>query len=166
MKQQSEQLSNNVPFNTEVKAAYYNILREAKAMLSTIERDELRYSLVREDKSDSVIGTIIHEFVNPMLYLRLEHHSNDRYGIHYGFEQIGMDDPLSRLTALFTRSIYRLTSKEVTAMNIEPCIHCDWGIIECSALYEHLEERGGNHQFQLIKYKAASTKRKQMKAVA
>jgi hypothetical protein len=166
MKQQLENPSDIVPFNKIVKAAYYQILKEAKAMLATIEHEELRYSLVREDKTNNAIGTIVHEFINPLLYLRLECHKNGLHGIHYGFEQIGNDPQLSNRTAFFTRSVYRLTSKELTAINIEACVHNDWCITQCSELYEYIEEQQKHHQFQLIKYKPAAMKRKQMKAVA
>lgn len=166
MKQQLHNDSTALPYNKAVQEAYFKILKETKAMLSTIPPEELRYSLVREDKPSTAIGAIIHEFINPLLYLRLEHHTNDLYGIHYGFEQIGNDQELSNRTASFTRSVYRLTAKEFTTVNIEACVKNDWCITQCSELYEYVEEQMKYHQFYLIKYRSATNRRKQMKAVA
>ena len=134
-------------------------------MLATIEHEELRYTLIREDKATTG-SRIIHEMVNPLLYLRLECHANGLCSIHYGFEQNGNDRELNSRTAFFTRYVYKLTSKEVTVIDIEQCVHNDWCITQCSELYEYVEEQMKHHEFHLIKYKASSAKRKQMKAVA
>jgi hypothetical protein len=109
---------------------------------------------------------VIHEFINPLLYLRLECSIENQFVIHYGFEQIGNDEQLSNRTASFTRAVYRLTSKELTQINVEASVSNSWCITECSALYGYTEEQMKYHQFQLIKYKPAISRRKQMKAVA
>jgi len=154
------------PYNKAVKEAYFQILKEARAMLATIKQDELRYSLVREERKLTDLISVIHEFVNPLLYLRLECSTNQQFVINYGFEPIRNDVTLSDRTAHFTRSVYRLTSKEVTQINIEASVSNSWCITECSALYEYVEDQMKYHQFHLIKYKPAISRRKQMKAVA
>jgi hypothetical protein len=154
------------PYNEQVRGAYFQILKEARAMLATIEHEELRYSMVRDEKKLTESIRVIHEFISPLIYLRLECHSDNRFMIHYGFEQINSNQLLSNRTALFTRSVYKLTSKEQTEINIEDCVHNDWCITECSALYDYVENQMRYHEFHLIKYKPASNKRKQMKAVA
>ncbi|HEY4324380.1 MAG TPA: hypothetical protein VGN20_10355 [Mucilaginibacter sp.] len=163
MKQQQIHLS---PYNKKVREAYFQILKEAKAILATSEHEELRYSLVREEKGDYSTPSVIHEFLNPIIYLRLEFASNELYVIHYGFEQINGDKELSNRTASFTRTVYRLTSKELTGINIEACVSNSWCITNCSGLYEYIEERNKYHQFKPIKYKPASLRRKRMQAVA
>ena len=155
-----------LPYNEQVKTAYFQILKEAKAMLATIERDELRHTLVIDERNSANPLSIINEFVNTLVYLRLECHSDKKFMIHYGFEQINANHLLSNRTALFTRLVYKTTSKEHTEINIEDCVHNDWCITECGSLYEYVEERNKHHQFQLIKYKPAVNRRKQMKAVA
>ena len=166
MKQQINNQPSLSPYNKVVKDAYFQILKEAKAMLATIEQDELRHTLIRDDRNVTKPNSVIHEFINPLVYLRLECHADNIFMIHYGFEQINSNQLLSNRTALFTRSVYKLTSKEVTDINIEDCVHNDWCITECGALYEYVEDRNKYHQFQLIKYKPAAVRRKQMKAVA
>ncbi len=166
MKQQINSQPSLLPYNKVVKDAYFQILKEAKAMLATIEHEELRYTLVREERKLTASNMVIHEFVNPLLYLRLECSTENRFDIHYGFEQIGNDEQLSNRTAPFTRSVYRLTSKELTQINIEASVSNSWCITQCSALYEYVEEQMKYHQFHLIKYKPAAIRRKQMKAVA
>lgn len=146
--------------------AYYNILKQAKQLLSTLERDELRYSLEREDKATPKVGTIIHELINPLIYLRLECHPNEVLAIHYGFEQVLAVNQYSKVTSTFVRSIYKLTSKDATTVNIEEAVRTDWCIKTCSEMYEYVEEQNKHHTFKQIKYKPATVRRKQMMAVA
>ena len=153
------------PYNKAVQIAFMLILKEAKSMLATIEHEELRYSLISEEKNITPIQRVLYEFVNPLIYLRLEADSEDLYTIRYGFEMSNSDNQLSSRTATFTRAVYRLTSKDVTDVDIESCVSNSWCITECSALYEYIEDRNKHHQFALIKYKPAASRRN-MKAVA
>jgi hypothetical protein len=166
MKQHLDSLPALVPYNKAVSAAYYNILKGAKAMLATIEQEELRHTLVRDELNHRPINAVINEFINPLLYLRLECDNDGLFVIHYGFEQPGKDKMLSNVTASFTRSIYRPTSKDITEIDIEACVSNSWCIVQCSDLYEYVGEQNKYHQFCLLKYKGAVSKRKQMKAVA
>lgn len=151
------------PFNKEVKAAYYKILKEAKALLATIEREELRYSLVREDRFSDTLSRIIHEFVNPLLYLRLESCADGSLGIRHGFEPC---QDYAHITVAFTRFLYKVTMKEATSQNIESSIKTEWYIHNTDEMYAYLEEQMKHHTFHLIKHKPAAVRRKQMKAVA
>ena len=146
MKQALNKSTSSLPYNKAVRESYFQILKEAKAMLATIEHEELRHSLVREEKSTTPIG-VIHEFINPLLYLRLECDTDGLFVIHYGFEMTNENNLLSKTTAGFTRSVYRLTSKEFTAVNIEACVHNDWCITQCADLYEYVDEQQKHHQF-------------------
>lgn len=166
MKQQQQVHQHQLPYNTIVRKAYYQILKQAKQLLSTLEREELRYSLEREDKSVPKVGTIIHEIVNPLLYLRLECHPTNTFAIHYGFEQVLAINQYSKITSAFVRNIYELTSKNWTEANVEGCVRTDYCIYSCSEMYEYLEEQGKHHTFKQIKYKSATVRRKQMLAVA
>jgi hypothetical protein len=158
---QSEQVQS--PFNKEVKAAYYKILKEAKSLLATLERDELRYSLIREDRLSDSPSRIIHEFVNPLLYLRLESYADGNLGIRYGFEPC---HDYAHITVAFTRFLYKVTMREVTSTDIESSIKTEWYIHNPDEMYNYLEEQMKHHTFHLIKYKPVAVKRKQMKAVA
>ncbi len=166
MKQQQPVNSIQLPYNKIVKEVYCAIYRNAKQLLATLEREELRYSLEREDKTTPKVGTIIHEFINPLIYLRLECHPNEVLAIHYGFEQVLAVNQYSKVTSAFVRSIYKLTSKDITTINIENAVRTDWCIKTCSEMYEYIEERNKHHTFKQIKYKPATVRRKQMQAVA
>lgn len=147
-------------YNKCVETVYYKILKQAKQQLAPIDHDELRYSLIRKDEH------ILHEFVNPLCYLRLECHTFGLYNIHFGVETFDHSNPYSQITSFIVRSIFSLTSKEMTEINIEGCVHTDWIITNTSELYAHIEERNEHHTFTLIKYKPRASKRKQMRAVA
>jgi hypothetical protein len=47
-------------YNDCVKAAYFEVLKQTKALLATLQDDPHRYSLIREDKLPIVEGTIVH----------------------------------------------------------------------------------------------------------
>lgn len=166
MKQKSPVNPDQLPYNTAIQQAYFNVYKNAKQLLSTLEREELRYSLELEDKSNLEVGTIVHEFINPLLYLRLEFHATNVLAIHYGFEQVLANNQYSQITSAFIRSIYKYTAKEATTINVEDAVRTDWCINTCSEMYEYMEESNKHHQFKLIKYKALAAKRKQMHAVA
>jgi hypothetical protein len=145
-------------FNECVLKAYTQILKQAKALLATIEEEPLRYTLIRQEKP--IPGAIIHELVNPLLYLRLECHQDNEYSIHYGFELSPVFGPYYKLTSSFVRTLYKLTMANESSTNIEESLRTDWIITNCSELYEHVEEHNRNHRFELIKHKAKPTKRK------
>jgi hypothetical protein len=130
-------------------------------MLAIIEDEPLRYSLIREDKQVIATGTIVHELVNPLIYLRLECFKGDLLGIRYGFEGQPGYNGYDAMTASFIRMVYKLTMDNNTSINIEDCVKADYVMTECSELYEYIEERGNkHHRFELIKYKPKTIKRK------
>ena len=145
-------------FNECVLKAYTQILKQAKALLATIEEEPLRYTLIREEKP--LPGAIIHELVNPLLYLRLECHQDNEYSIHYGFELSPVFSPYYKLTSSFVRTLYKSTMANESSTSIEESLRTDWIITNCSELYEHIEEHNRNHRFELIKHKPKQTKRK------
>jgi hypothetical protein len=160
-----KQLNKSVksPYNVEVKAAYFKVLKEAKALLATVSLEELRYSLIREDRLSDTLSRIIHEFVNPLIYLRLESDVTGALGIRYGFEPC---HDYAYITVAFTRFLYKVTMSEATSQNIENSIKTEFYIHNPDEMYAYLEEQMKHHQFYLIKHKPAANRRKQMMAVA
>lgn len=146
-------------FNSEVRKVYFRILREAKALIAANERDELRYTLIKEDKALQGQG-IIHELISPLLYLRLECDGTGEYAVHYGYEPRPITSEFCTMNAPFVRFIYKLTAAENTSVNIEESVRIDFVINHCSELYEHVAEHNRHHFFQLIPYKAKAVKRK------
>jgi len=153
------------PYNKAVRAAFMLVLKEAKAMLANIQQEELRYSLVREEKEITPHKRVVYEFVSPLLYLRLDVSKEDLFNIRYGFEVNNPNDEVNAYTANFLRAVYSLTSKEITTINIEACVSNAWCITECGALYEYVSDNNMSHKFELIKYRRAPSSRK-MQAVA
>jgi len=151
------------PFNREVKIAYYKVLKETKNLLSGLEREEFRYSLIREDRHSKSLSQIINEFVNPLIYLRLESYPDGTLGIRYGFEP---SQDYAHVTAAFTRFLYKVTMREATSENIESSIKTQFYIHNPDELYYYIEEQMKHHQFHLIKYKPTASKRKQLRVVA
>ena len=130
-------------------------------MLATIEEEPLRYTLVREDKPPIDVNSIVHELVSPLIYLRLSCYAENKLGIHFGFELSPTFGPYYHITNSFVRNLYKATIANATSINIEDCVRTDYIINECSAAYEHLEERGlRHHTFVLIPYKVKTVKRK------
>lgn len=161
---------NNEPassaYNKAVKGAYFKLWRGTQQLLTTVERHELRCTLQRQDRSAISFGSKVHEVINPLIYLSLECNDGELLSIHFGFEQLVEDQEYSHITSRFVRLLYKLTASENTSINIESCINTDYIITSCSELYEVVEDRMKHHSFSLIKYKPATTRRKQMMAVA
>lgn len=162
---QNLQHPEQLPFNKNVREAYYLILKKAKQALATIVQEELRFSLERESRSIQQ-DSVIHELVNPLLYLRLECEQDGLLSIHYGFEEVINQQHYSKITSAFVRSIYYYTGKEQTTINIEAAVKTNWLIKTCSEMYEYIEERNKYHTFKQIAYKPAAVKRKQLLSVA
>jgi len=156
---------NQLTYNQCVAIAYFQLLKRAKEMLSTIEQEELRSTLERADKTLPQIGTVVHELLNPLIYMRLELHPGGLMAIHFGIEPINQLGQLTDITSNFLRLLYKLTSKDVYPIDIENCVRTDWFINSCSGLYEYLEE-SEHYAFKQLKYKVTAKKRKQLLSVA
>jgi len=153
--------------NDCVRLAYFQILKQAKQMLATIEYDELSCTLERTGNGDQLKQGLMHEFINPLLYLRLELQKDGRLAINFGIEEINKPGQLSEITSQFLRLLYRLTMKDAYPTDIEPCVRTDWFLKNtCSEAYEYIEERNKYHTFRKIKYKVTPHKRKQILSVA
>jgi hypothetical protein len=153
-------------YNKQVKGAYFKVLKQLKLLLATIERHELRCTLQKQDQSKIVFSTTVHEIFSPLAYLSLQCRDGERFTIHFGVEQLIDDLQYSYVTTGFVRILYKLTSSELTAINIEDCVNVEYIITSCSELYEVVEDRNSTYEFSLIKHKPAAMKRKQMAAVA
>lgn len=164
MKHQSKHDLSGSAYNAEVRKAYHKILKQAKALIATVEQHELRCSLVQADRSKPVFMNKVHEFVSPLIYLCLMC-PVDTYEIYFGFELgSSTESDFTALTSKFMRTLYKQTSAEQTTINIEDCVSTYNVITECNELFDYMEERGkSNHDFELIPYKPQSAKRKLMK---
>jgi len=165
MKHQTNRHSEVLPYNECVRKAYSLILKQTKAMIATIEREELRYSLERQDKPGTIVGHVIDEIVNPLIFLRLEEHSDGVYAIHFGVETMSESCQLTDITSRFLRLLYKVTTLGAFPVDIESCIRTDLFIHNVSGLYEYLEE-SEKYTFKLIPYKVTASKRKKMLAMA
>lgn len=161
MKKNNQMDPQTAAYNTEVKKAYFKVLKEAKALIATVERHELRCTLYQGDRSKPVFMNKVHEFVSPLFYLCLMA-PVDTYCIHFGFEVGGSNESdFTELTSKFLRTLYKLTSVEHTAIRIDDCVSTYNVITECNELFDYMEERGkSNHTFELIEYKPQGMKRK------
>jgi len=161
MKKQTSTTPQTTAYNAEVKKAYFKVLKEAKALIATVEQHELRCTLAQGDRSKPVFMNKVHEFVSPLIYLCLMA-PVDTYCIHFGFEVGGSgENDFTKLTSAFLRTLYKLTSVEHTVIKIDDCVSTYNVITECNELFDYMEERGkSNHTFELIKYKPQGIKRK------
>jgi hypothetical protein len=150
------------PYNAEVTKAYHKVLKYAKDMIATLPNYETRCSL--ELSAKHAFSTLkIHQFVSPMLYLSLEVGSQDKMYIHFGFEQFDTESNLAGFSSKFVRELYRLTSRSLTAVNIQT----NNLITTCAELYEVIEcSEYNTHVFKEISYRPKVVKRKVMRAVA
>ena len=148
--------------NEAIKAAYFAMLKVAMQLLSTIEQEDFRHTLVRDNEPVKAFG-LIHEFVNPLLYLRLTLLEDGLLGIHYGFEPC---ETYAHITVAFCRSVYKFSMRDSTLVNIENSIKTDWYLHNPDEMYEYISDRNKYHTYKLIRYKPSTSKRKQMMAVA
>ncbi len=158
--------NNQLTYNQCVQLAYFQLLKQAKQMLSTIEQEELRFTLERTDRKPPQIGTIVHELVSPLIYIRLELHTDNLMSIHFGIECVHEKGELSEITTAFLRLLYKLTSKDAYPIDIENCVRTDWFINSCNEMYSYIEDRNKYHTFKQLKYKVTAMKRKQLLSVA
>jgi len=135
--------------------------------IATLQQHELRYTLQQQDNTPISVFSKVHELVSPLLYLSLQCCDGERLSIKFGFEQGGDDYRFSHITAKFLRMLYKFTASENTTVDIESCIHTDYIIVNCSELYECIEDsHRSQHTFKLIKYKQSAIPRKRMLSVA
>jgi hypothetical protein len=153
-------------YNSLVKSTYFKVLNRTRQLLSTLDNPDLRGTLCKHQTPKKLhIFTVLHEFVNPVIYLALQCDGGQRLSIHFGFEQVGIEDDNTIVTGPFMRMLYTLTSKENTAFNIEDCISTDYVFTHCIDLFTSIASVT-SHKFKLLPYKPAAARRKQMRAVA
>jgi hypothetical protein len=153
-------------YNDLVKATYFKLLNRTKNLLSTLDNTDLRGTLSKHQATKKLhIFTVVHEFVTPVVYLALQCDGGQRLSIHFGFEQVGIEDDYTIVTGPFMRMLYTLTSKEHTPINIEVCVSTDYVFTHCIDLFTSIASVK-SHKFKLLEYKPATARRKQMRAVA
>jgi hypothetical protein len=142
---------NLLDYNQVVKDAYFQIVNQTIQLISSLGEEPLRGILERQDKPNKVDGYIVHELINPLIYIRLEAYKDDMLGIHYGYEQNDLFTRYYPITSAFIRSVYKCTTKENTKINIEACVHTDWVITNCAELYEYIAERNKCHILKTLR---------------
>jgi hypothetical protein len=152
-------------YNRAVQAAYLQIYKEAKALLSTVEQEPLRQIMERECKTVDAID-IVHELISPLIYLRLERYATNELAIHYGYATCELASQFYPITSAFIRTVYKHTMATIGSMNIEDCVRTDWVITECAEMFEYMAERNKHHTFRVLKYKPRSSRSKQHLKVA
>jgi hypothetical protein len=166
MKQQTN-INPLAAFNNEVHRAYFKLLKQTEKLIATLQQHELRCTLQQQDNTPISVFSKVHELVSPLLYLSLQCCDGERLSIKFGFEQGGDDYRFSHITAKFLRTLYKCTASENTTVDIEDCIHTDYIIVNCSELYECIEDSHHKlHTFKLIKHRSTATQRKRMLSVA
>jgi hypothetical protein len=154
------------PYNQTVKESYFAILKAATTLLSTLEEEGLRSALIYDNRHNTSTDPLLHEFITPLLYLRLEVQTDNTLAIHWGIEPSNKAGEKSTLTSNFVRMLYKLTAKENTATNIQDAVKTDWFINSPSYMYEYVELRNKHHQPKLIKHKVTTSQRKRLLSVA
>ena len=144
--------------NIAVEYAYCAIEQNAKLLLTTIERDELRCILTR-DRTSVTPGSVIHELVSPLLYLRMQHEENGEMTIRFGIEPVTGEPHLEAITSQFLRIVFRETSRSAKVPNIEECVRTDWFVNSCAEVYEYVELRDEHHILSKLPYKPKEAKR-------
>jgi hypothetical protein len=144
-------------YTQTITCAYGKIINEAKHHIACLEEKPLRQVLERTNKGTTTPGIIIHEFLSPLIYLRLEHPVDGKFIIHYGYEQTECFTKYYPITSAFIRSIYRYTAKENTEINIESCVHTDWVITNCAELFEYIGDRNKYHTVSTIEFRDSKT---------
>jgi len=148
-------------YNKAVLTTYFKLIKATQKLLSQIEEEPLRYLLIREDRHPTKRHITLHQFISPLLYLRLDLHATNEMCIHYGYEMLPVVSPYYEFTASFVRTLYKLTMADGVEPNIEKALRIDWVLTNIGDCYEHLEEQGHRqYRFELIKFKPRQVKRK------
>src|ERR1700733_10982114 len=103
---QNPQPNDHELYNSVVEHSYNTIVKQAKALLASIKRDELRCILERKNSSRAP-DTIIHEIISPLLYVRLSSEIDGCYTIRFGIEPIRENMELNNITAQFLRLLFK-----------------------------------------------------------
>jgi hypothetical protein len=160
--QKKPTLPSLMSYNEAVRHTYDQILTKATQLLASLEQDELRHVLERK-QNGSEPPVIVHEFVSPIVYLRLECAEDSKLVIHFGAEPSSPFPDVQAVTAGFLRTLFTLTGKAYTGINIEDCVKTDWLINVCSEMFEYLEGRTKYHAFRRIPYKKGTPRKRALK---
>jgi len=150
-------------YNQAVLESYTKIVKQTKALLATVKQEPLRQIMEMESKEQIVVGTILHELISPLLYLRLECYKGNIYGIHYGYAACELATEFYPLTSAFIRSVYKLTIAH-DSIDIQDCVRTDWVITETAELFEYMLDRNKHHSFKVIKHKSEQQNGKKLQA--
>ena len=146
-------------YNKIVLNAYMAIVDLAKQTLSGLEKEDLRHTLTLQATPKD---RIIHEFINPLLYLRLYRQHDDSYAMNYGFEPC-LD--YSNITLPFVKALHTIIHEAAVKAKIPNCIRADWYFNDPDELYEYLSINDTGHCYALIEYNPSNSPKEQVKVV-
>ena len=159
MKQTIKSHKTTLTYNECVRQTYWEILKQTKLLLSTVEEESLRHIRIKKIKHPFEEYPIIeNELISPLLYLQLSW-CYDHYRIYFGFN-IDESHSCHPVTSSFLRILYKLTMKGSTPYNIEKCLHTDYLLTDCGNFYEyneHLEK--DKYLTHIVKYQSKAIKR-------
>ena len=141
-------------YNQEVKTAYFKLLKHTMLLTAKLENSEHRVTLQHSSSSKVIgYGTKLHELITPIFYLALECEGSKKLCIHFGFEQLGVNEDYSAVTRPFLRILHNLTAKRFTVVNIEDCINVDYIMFRCKELYEAVSKSNHDYIIKQIPYR-------------
>jgi hypothetical protein len=138
-------------YNKIVLRAYTSIVELAKQTISGLEKEDYRHTLATQVKPKD---RIVHEFVNPLLYLRLYRQHDDSYAMNYGFEPCMTH---SNITLPFVKGLHKLVQEAAAKAKIDNCIRVDWYFNDPDELYEFLAMHDKDHTYALIEYNPSNS---------
>ena len=138
-------------YNKIVLKAYTNIVELAKTTLSGLEKEDFRHTLIMQA---SPKDRIVHEFVNPLLYLRLYRQHDDSFAMQYGFEPCLI---YSSVTLPFVKALHNVLHMAAVKAKIPNTIRADWYPNDPDELYAFIEMINKDHTHALIEYNPSNS---------
>jgi hypothetical protein len=142
-------------YNEVVKVAYFKILEATQKLISSVDDEELRYTLHRVDETTIAFGSKVHEFISPIIHLTLECNDGEQLSIHHTCRSIDEDYECPHLFARILRVVYRVTSAENTIIDIENCLELDCKTPVSMLLFKAILRDNDIYVFQTLPYKAS-----------
>ena len=146
-------------YNKIVLRAYTSIVDLAKQTISGLEKEDYRHTLAtRVNPKDR----IVHEFVNPLLYLRLYRQHDDSFAMQYGFEPCLI---YSNVTLPFVKALHNVLHMAAVKAKIPNTIRADWYPNDPDELYAFIEMINKDHVHALIEYNPSNSPKEVMPVV-
>lgn len=144
--------------NKAVIASYLLIVKSTKQLIAKLPQELLRHTIELDSKDYPEIQPKLHELITPLCYLCLRE-DTDRYVIQFGFDQ---SIEFAHFTGAFVRLIYKLTMRQVTAVDIEDCIVHYSITTDTSFLIDEVQWKHPCYPVDIIAHKPAKSSRKML----